>query len=269
VLAGKNGGGGFCSANALKVWVGSVAFSVCLLLGAMGFLYSQMSPITTKVELIVNSIEGLSASVPEIASAIPSDIIDTVKPYLQYLGLAVLLPGVLAAVFLLIASGCGLRSKALCCSKCFVAFSDIFLIIALIFYCIFAAIGVLISQPIVASQLQQIVGICDTTVPNFQQIVSDGNANLAELTDAGGNPADIKSAQDSLGEATTVITELVVTCDNITGLFGDLANLFIPGVFCVCAVLLAFVNTQGLCCSEGCCKTNPASSAAAKATIAA
>ena len=107
---------------------------------------------------LIDAKDMTGSQVQEITSQIPDDILQQVKEFLPLFRIAVVLPGVLAALLLTVVSLCGLYGgKSFCCTKliifplCYVA-----LVVCIVFYFIFFTLALLMFVPQAQEQLRRV-----------------------------------------------------------------------------------------------------------------
>jgi len=257
-------GDGCCSYNAARGWAcGNIMAFIFLLSGSISLYVSSNK--------FVDAIKGLLAQIVSLGettgpgadalSAIPMDIVDRATPYLDYVGLVIMLPGVVAAVLLLFAALLGCRRKStMCMGKCCIALSDIVLLVAFVLYIIFAAAGIVLGLSVAQDQISVITGICETKVPQIDQIATNARAAYdAAAAMPTVDPASRADMQTELTQAEEQIQLFGAACIYLNGGLTAISELFVPSFICVCAILLAFWTNQGLCCAASCCrKPSPA-----------
>jgi len=173
------------------------------------------------------------------------------------MGIAVMVPGALCIVLLLLATLCPLLPQhkgSYCWSKCCIMLANLFLLISLIFYIIFAAVALVLENapPVVQTQIASVTALCDTMPPTIMQLVADAQAVIALLKSAGQST----SAFDAVMNDLSTIIKLVDTgCGHVNQLFVDVYAVFLPGLTCVVAIIFAMFVNNTLCCAEGCCKS--------------
>lgn len=105
-----------------------------------------------------------------------------VRPYVEYFDLAVVAPGLAAAVLMLLAACCSLRSRGWpCCPcgpcrrrrfvlpKCCIFLGDLALLLGIVLYTVFAAVGLSVFLPALRQYAATVYALCDTVVPQLRQ----------------------------------------------------------------------------------------------------
>ena len=202
-----------------------------------------------------------------------------VRPYVDYFDMAVVAPGVAAAVLMLLAACCSLRSRGWpCCPcgpckrrrfvlpKCCICIGGALLLLGLALYAAFAAVGLSVLFPAIGvdftaqSALRRLLGLalCDTAVPQLRQVLADAAQAVANAESVGSvAQADIDTHRADLSAATADLASFDGICNAFKDIEGAATTLFGVGFLCVCALFYAFVANTGLCCVLKCC-WNPA-----------
>jgi len=247
---------GCCSAYALKGWSVSVLLGVLFMVVGMLLLYVAMASTKDALICIVDGVYDLKDStitaVADAVNEIPTDQVDTIRPYMKYLDIAVIVPGVLAALVLVIASACSCRNiPTMCCSKLFITLGYILLFLCLVFYIIFAALAIVINLETVQEQIKTFTSICETTMPDLNQKIQDITLALNRADSLGMDVTDFQSELDTYSPAATTFTSM---CTCIDDLLTSFTGLFLPGMLTVCAIIYLYIATITMCCSAKCCK---------------
>jgi len=251
---------GCCSYNAARGWAcGNIMAFIFLLSGAIS-LYVESGNFVDAIKGLLAEIVSLGQTTgpgADALSAIPMDIVDQATPYLDYVSLIIMLPGVVGAVFLLFAALLGCRRKStMCMGKCCVALSDIVLIVAFVLYIIFAASGIVLGLPVAQEQVSTITGICETKVPQIAQIATNARAAYdAAVALPAVDATSLSDMQTELLQAEEQIQLFAAACIYLNTGLTSISELFVPSFVCVCAILLAFWTNHGLCCAASCCRT--------------
>jgi hypothetical protein len=257
---------GCCSFNAVKSWAFG-EFAACILIaGAVFYLYDNMQGLTDiLVGLIEITLPGLlNSNIPEIA-AIAGMIPDVISVTLaeqvdqfKLLPFAVMGPGVCCILFLFLASVCPLhpRKGTYCCTKIMVLLANLFLLIAFIFYLIFASIsvGIKYAPPSVQAEIRGVTGMCDNLASTLGELLGDNAMAVDTLAGMGQNTA---TEELLLADVATLVVTIEGGCAYVNGVFSEFENLFLPGLTCVCAVCYAMFVNNTLCCAAGCCCKAP------------
>jgi len=269
-VAGAKGGccqTGCCSFFAVKPWAFGEFCGCAAIAGTVFYLYTNMNGLTNVivglVELLVSLVDpSMPAFLGSMTSALPTDLINLIQGQLDILKLlpvAVMVPGIFAILFLLLASLFPLSKKrkgSYCCTKCMIFFGNIFLVLSLIFYSIFAGIAVILKfgGPQIDAIINQVTGMCDTIPSMIQQLLADNQETLNKLNDAGQDTSELQTTLDDVA----VIGNLAVEgCGLITSLLDEAVALFLPGFLCIVAIVFAIYNNNSLCCAAGCCCKGP------------
>ena len=183
---------GCCGApEGLNGWMIGVFLALIFLLVGTFLRYTNMGKVSTAISCILTKILEI-ANLTLISSMTASldsvlGLVRTLQPYLNLLPIAVLLPGLLAALSMLLMLIFALKPccKNYCCAKTWFVFDVIFLILGLILYIIFAALGYAVSLPLVQDQLSRITSVCYTLPIELNQALADGQSAL-DLAITGG-----------------------------------------------------------------------------------
>ena len=222
----------------------------------MLLLYVAMASTKDALICIVDGVYDLKDStitaVADAVNEIPTDQVDTIRPYMKYLDIAVIVPGVLAALVLVIASACSCRNiPTMCCSKLFITLGYILLFLCLVFYIIFAALAIVINLETVQEQIKTFTSICETTMPDLNQKIQDITLALNRADLLGMDVTDFQTELDTYSPAATTFTSM---CTCIDDLLTSFTGLFLPGMLTVCAIIYLYIATITMCCSAKCCK---------------
>jgi hypothetical protein len=251
----------------VKAWAFGQAVAGLAIVGGVVFLFLRMDAFTVVFVGLIRTFVTLTTSqepaIKSMVGFIPASVVTTIQqqeslaPYLSFF---VMGPGLVAAVVLLSTSvvPCMKKNKgSYCCTKVLVSIAYFFLVLSFGVYAVFAAFAVIITYPpvpLIDVQINQITGIC-ATMPGFlRQITTDNQAVIDELANAG---EDVTTYQTELVTITNLTQTVVAGCGYIDGLFDELFFLFVPGVICICGVLIAFFTNTTLCCATGCCFMGP------------
>ena len=267
--AGAQGGcckAGCCSFFAVKPWAFGEFVALLAIAGTIFYLYTNMAGVTTVILGLIDTLQDLTESnlpaIQDLTSALPDEILDQVielKGQVALLPFAVMGPGAVAIIALLCGSLCPMHSGhkgSYAVTKCFIFLADIFLILSLVFYSIFAGLAVLLKFPpeVVAAQIRTITGMCDTIPPWISQMVADNTAALNQLDAAG---QDVSELQTQLEDVSGLSTSISEGCEGLSGFIEEFILLFLPGVLCIVAIVFALFVNNTLCCATGCCKGPP------------
>ena len=248
---------GCCSNDAIISWSGMLLLVSIVLLIACFMLYGQMSAFVSAIKSIISTLLVAARGTGEMAimaAALPTDTIDMVSAQLDLLGIAVILPGVVSAVLLIIIAICGFAKKkgGFCGAKCLIMLSYIFLLLSFITYIVCMAMAVVMFVPATQEMLRQYLVICDTTVPVLAQTLADAQDSLDQLSTASLPVTDAQAAVDEGTEAVALMRGL---CDGIFAMIAAIEGLLGPSVLAFSMVIAAFWTDFGTCCAMGCCKS--------------
>jgi len=247
---------GCCSPYALKGWSVNVCLGLLYLAAGIVLLYLAMDDTKAALICLIEGIYDLEeqdgiAAVTEATEMIPTDQLDRIRPHMHLLDLAVILPGVLAAVVLMIASLCACKtSGTMCCSKFFLGLGYILLLLCVAFYVIFAALAIVINLDIVQQQVKIFTSVCETSMPPLNQKLTDIRSVLARAEAQGMNVTEYES-MIALYEPAAFTFNAMCSC--IDELLSSFTSLFLPGMLTTCAIIYLYVATITMCCSAKCC----------------
>jgi hypothetical protein len=256
---------GCCSFFAVKMWAFSELIALAVFAGCLFFLYMRMDGLTgvfiNLVDIFVDIMTSEVEYIQSFTSTVPSGIIDTLQQYkdlVRLLPFAVMGPGALALVFMLVAAicPCGKCNKGgYCVTKCMIMLANVVLLLALIFYAIFAAVSLALkyAPPSMKEQLNTATSMCEVVPATVNQLVEDNSAALTNLQAAGANTTELDATLDMVRDLASTLDD---GCENILQLFVEFNLLFLPGLMCVIAILFAMYVNNALCCAAGCCKRN-------------
>lgn len=247
---------GCCSAYALKGWSANVLLGVIFMVAGVLLLFIAMAETKDALICIIDGVYDLKEStivaVKDATDAIPTDQIDSIRPYMQYLDIAVIVPGALAALVVVIASACSCRNiPTMCCSKFFMGLGYVLLFLCLVFYIIFAALAIVINLDMVQEQVKTFTSICETTMPGLNQKIQDITLAINKADEMGMDVTEYQTELDTYSPAATTFTSM---CTCIDDLLSSFTGLFLPGMLTVCAIIYLYIATITMCCSAKCCK---------------
>jgi hypothetical protein len=228
----------------------------------------------TEVQVVTDAIVGMVTVVIDIANYdpdsaggafmgnftadMPREIIDMLEDNLdnmRLLPVATLVPGLLACLFLSVAGLCAASSKRkgkFCCTRLIMLMANLFLLMALVFYTLFAAYAVIMSEvESVAQASIEMRGMC-ITIPNIiEQRLTDGQAALdrVNLVDPSVDMSEVQTTFDSVRTIGGFVTD---ACGHMEDFLSGMFELFVPGCFCICAIVFSLYVNWALCCSVGC-----------------
>jgi len=250
---------GCCSNEAIISWSGMLLLVAIVLLIACFMLYGQMSAFINAIKSIIRTLLLASNGTGEMATMaaeLPTEVIDQVQSQIDLLGIAVILPGVVSGVLLIIIAICGFAKKkgGFCGAKCVIMLSYIFLLLSFITYIVCMAMAVVMFVPTTQEMLRQYLVICDTTVPVLAQTLADAQASL-DTASAAGMAAAVAEAQPQVDQATEAVTLMRGLCTGIQSMIAAIEGLLEPSVLAFSMVIAAFWTDFGTCCAMGCCKS--------------
>jgi len=261
---------GCCSFFAVKSWASATLISIVVFAATLGFLFTRVDGLQETTVGMIDVVLDLRNSpydaVRDLYASIPADALDQLednKDQAQHLKFAVLGPGILAIVFLFLAGTCpcsSTRKGSYCCTKLFIILADLFLILALVFYAIFAGFAVVIkyAPPAIEEEINEILGLCDTVPAQVQQLVTDNQQALITLqATPGQDPGTINDLQAELNDLATLSDLIGLACNHLDNFFVEMVDLFLPGLLCVVAIAFAMFCNNTLCCAAGCCRSPP------------
>jgi hypothetical protein len=260
--------GGCCSANALKPWLFAESIAAAAIGATVYMLYTQIKPVTNAIIGILNMILDDLPTVQrdlnypalnDFVDTIPSGVLDSLRDnrdHFEYLDEAVLVPGLLAAIFLAFGFLCPLipvRKGSLCFSKIYMMLAFLLLVLALVFYIIFASAAIFMAEapdraPELAEEVNRMRGLCVQIPISIQQRITDANTAISTLQTAGQN---VTQYTNSLNTARSLHTLLDGGCTHLTDLLDEMVKVFVPAMMCIVAIVFAIVVNQTLCCAAG------------------
>jgi len=254
---------GICSAYALKGWAMGAVVAAIFLLACCIPTYVVMVRVASGIQCILAGISALAAvdAFAAVAEplASPLAIVGPFAVYIPLLPIAVLIPVLLAAAWMIVTAICFARTTAsMCCAKCFCLIDFVLLILSLVVNILFAALGFLITDPLLADVIKLVVSQCDALVPKLKGMVEllgamTGARRLSE--DPAQLVEDLKPAVLALESACTCVIDIIFSLGQLfgAGLIGTFASFY-----CIFVI-------YGLCCSAKCCKgTNGVTASASK-----
>jgi hypothetical protein len=258
---------GCCSFNAVKAWAFGQFVAVAAVLGTLFYMYSSAGTLTQVIIDIVETIVTLfteaqnSSFLDDFTQNVPSEIIDLLQEQIDLLRLipiAVVVPGLLAAIFMLLASACGAssaRKGTYCCTKCSIVLSWLCSFLAFAFYTIFAAFAVVLAYapPVLKENINMIGGMCVSIPANLRQTVEDNTLMISHLS-----PTDQAAYQPTIETIGAIAVGVEDGCGFLLDFFDAMNGLFLPGLLCVVSIIFAYFTSCTLCCATGCCTAPPA-----------
>jgi len=215
----------------------------------------------TLVQVLIEVANSNVAFISQFQAMIPPTIVQIVTQYqflVQYLAVAIIVPGILVVILMLLA---GLCPCGKChpgrygVTKCLIILTDILLIVCFVFYCIFAGLAVVIeyAPPQIASMIDQVTAMCEVMPAEINQLIADNTAAIDQLAASG---QDVTELRGQLTDIEGLAATADVGCESMLQLFVEFQALFLPGVCCIVGVLFAMYVNNTLCCVAGCCKHN-------------
>ena len=130
------------------------------------------------------------------------------------------------------------------------------LILALVFYLLFAGVAVLFAfaPPELQNALATVRGICISIPATVGQMVTDGTATVEKLSSAGQDTSAIDAQMVLAADISDVVT---LGCGSLVSLIDELVAIFVPAILCVVAIVFAAIVNETLCCAAGCCCKGP------------
>ena len=250
------------------------------MLAALGFIgvaiytFLSVQPLTTLVKdmvpkaiTLVNSA-AVSSLGGDIMSAVNVSVLEAVRNYVAYLDFAAMGPALISMMMLLISSliSC-FSSDGYCCSKVFIFFSDLILLLTFAYYVVIAGLGVLHDRPVLTDRWNDITDICLTSRPQLAAAVTEAQA--AVDMSSGFAPGTLGTLEATLGEATQALTFFDGLCADLVAVPGRLQQLTGPGLVGLGLTIIAYILVNGMCCATGCCgSANPAGKPAKRTSVA-
>ena len=253
---------GCCSFFAVKSWAFWQLVASLILIVACGFLFLRMQGLTRVLVNLIDLLLAFATStvtfVSKFQAAIPSGVLSSITQYkhlIPLLPVAVIVPGALAFVCLFFSGACPMgkcNPGGYCCTKTFIFFGNLLLLLSLIFYSIFVGVSLVIryAPPQIKSGLNRITGMCEVTAPMIKQTAADNLAAIDQLKAAG---QDVSQYTAAFSGINTLIATVDAGCVNILQMFVEFNQLFLPGACCVVAICFGLYVNNLLCCSAGCC----------------
>ena len=257
---------GCCSFNAVMPWAFGELLATALLLAMVVFLYRSMEGLTNEITGLVTTFNELVASnvdaVRSMSAQLPPEVIDALRDnvnQLRNLPFAVIFPGLMSCIFLLLGTLCPplpMNKGSYLASKCMFFFATVFLLLSLIFYLIFVSVAVALTYPppVLLEQINLIRGICLTVPAELNQMITDNTGAIDQL-EAGGQ--DVSTYRADLAELDVIVVTVTGGCGHLRNFLLEIMHLYLPAMLCVIAIIFAFVVNQTLCCATGCCKSKP------------
>ena len=229
---------------------------------------AEIADLTNTILAIIDIfIEFASSTIDVVAdmrARIPPGIISALeewRPQLELLPISVLVPGLLAAAFLALGGVCPVapgHKGSYCCTKFMVLIADAFLLLSFIFYITFCAFAIAILViPDLEAQISRIRGICEVVPASVAQLMSDNQAAVDRLAQAGQTGADMDTLREQLDQVSELSLLLRRGCSHLNNFIIQLIEIFLPGLLCVVAVIFAMFVNKTLCCATGCCRGPP------------
>jgi hypothetical protein len=254
---------GCCSTYAISGWAWTTDIACIFLLVSMGMLYHTMLAMTDAIICILDQIYELRNSASADARAATDGIgpiLDLIEPYRQYLVLlsvAVVVPGVLAALFMFLSSLCACGHH--CCDNRLAGCSKFFLMITYIFIILSFVIGVVATAlaPLIQvfgkEMITTVTAICETTRPVLEQTLYDSRTAMSNAMAAGADPASVTDLNTLLLGAEEPVEMFGIACVCLVEFFNTAVDLFSPGICNILASIFALYASYFSCWTTGCC----------------
>jgi len=254
---------GCCSTYAISGWAWTTDIACIFLLVSMGMLYHTMLAMTDAIICILDQIYELRNSASADARAATDGIgpiLDLINPFRQYLVLlsvAVVVPGVLAALFMFLSSlcACGHRycdNRLAGCSKFFLMITYIFIILSFVIGVVATALAPLI-QVFGKEMITTVTAICETTLPVLEQTLSDSRTAMSNARATGAAPASVTDLNTLLLAAEEPVEIFGIACGCLVKFFNTAVDLFSPGICNILASIFALYASYFSCWTTGCC----------------
>jgi hypothetical protein len=254
---------GCCSTYAISGWAWTTDIACIFLLVSMGMLYHTMLAMTDAIICILDQIYELRNSASADARAATDGIgpiLDLINPFRQYLVLlsvAVVVPGVLAALFMFLSSLCACGHH--CCDNRLAGCSKFFLMITYIFIILSFVIGVVATAlaPLIQvfgkEMITTVTAICETTRPVLEQTLYDSRTAMSNAMAAGADPASVTDLNTLLLGAEEPVEMFGIACVCLVEFFNTAVDLFSPGICNILASIFALYASYFSCWTTGCC----------------
>jgi len=236
---------GFCSVYASSGWALTTDCAAIFMLGGGFLLYTAMTDTQASIICIIDKRFELRDTKSEVIQPALSVVdmilrlIDPVRDYLNLLNIFVAIPAALTALFMLLQSMCAYAAynehkSGKCwlsfCSKLFLMITFVWILLSFIVGVITAALGPVVQLPQALAILAPITGTCEQTLANAT------NATFY-------NQTAIASDLQNFGNL----------CVCVTSFYGNVGNLFGPGICNIIVAIFAFYASFFQCWTEGCC----------------
>jgi len=245
---------GCCSGYGLKGWAQGNVLAAIIVIASTIPMYVQMNVVAEGLTCIIDNVLALGelgGDAAAVVEALPVSILELIKPQVGLLGLASILPAALAAVFMILTSGCGYRtSSSMCCTKLFALITHVLLILSAVLYIVFAALGVVVTLEFAQPILKTITGICDTKIPILGDLAQGAADGLELAKSQGAVPQELQDAVDIIVPTYEIFE---ATCGCLVDLLFELAALVAPGATAAVASFYGLYSVHGLCCAANCC----------------
>jgi len=253
---------GCCSFLAVRSWAFWQLFACVVLAACVVFMMIRMQGLTKVLQNLVDIFQKLLQStvsfISKFQQQVPSFVnqqVNQFKQYIPLLPIAVIVPGVLACLCLFFSGACPMGKCHVGrygCTKFFIIIGNIWLIVALVFYMIFAVIALALkyAPPNILAQINSALSMCEVIPPMIKQKLGDSQSALDVLKSAGQDT----SQYDKTLKDIVVLSDLAdAGCENILQMFEEFNLLFLPGALCVTACFFGLYTSNALCCAAGCC----------------
>jgi len=240
---------GCCGYYALPTWAKASALSAVLIIVASLLAYMPIGALATAFGCLIDQLLLLSnvniQQIAQIAAALPTEILNLVNAYIGFLPIVAILPGLVAAVFLLLQFICGnTKCKTHCCFKFNAILAQVFLVICFVIGIVFVAIAIALYIPQIQEQLAILTSTCETIVPTLTKLKNDISGIPAAAL-----PAEAAGLVTALPQATTIIE---TACPCIYTMLDKFTAMLFPGLMLSCSAIYAMWCNCGALCSSCC-----------------
>jgi hypothetical protein len=254
---------GCCSTYAISGWAWTTDIACIFLLVSMGMLYHTMLAVTDAIMCILDQIYELRNSASADARTATEGIgpiLDLINPFRQYLVLlsvAVVVPGVLAALFMFLSSLCACGhhccgNRLAGCSKFFLMITYIFIILSFVIGVVATALGPLI-QVFGKEMITTVTAICETSLPVLEQTLYDSRTAMSNAMATGADPASVTDLNTLQLGAEEPVEMFGIACGCLVEFFNTAVDLFSPGICNILASIFALYASYFSCWTTGCC----------------
>ena len=260
---------GCCSTYAISGWAWTTGIACIFLLVSMGMLYHTMLAVTDAIICILDQIYELrnsaSADMHVATEGIGPilDLIEPFRPYLVVLSVAVVVPGVFAALFMFLSSLCACEHHA-GCSKFFLLIAYIFIIFSFIIGAVATALGPLIQNLTFRTAYTGpegdatnagvvVTAICEITLPVLEQNLYDTRTTMSNAMATGAAPTIMAELETLLLAEEELVDKFGIACGCLVEFVNTAFDLFSPGICNIIASIFALYASYFSCWTTGCC----------------